>query len=157
MKNYYQQKKGGWKLDPVIYAKTVAQIRCYRIYRRQAEAEIASDAGYGMTLRESGNAGPDTIHTGPDTIHTGPDTIYSSRSAAAQYVQIIDQALVDYVPEAYRMAVFSHVVDRATYNDLEEQHFISTSTMKRYTQVFIWGVAKGLGEVMPEGQQNAES
>ena len=143
MKNYYQQKKGGWKLDPVIYAKTVAQIRCYRIYRGQAEAEIASDAGYGMTLRESGSA--------------GPDTKYSSRSAAAQYVQIIDQALVDYVPEAYRMAVFSHVVDRATYNDLEEQHFISTSTMKRYTQVFIWGVAKGLGEVMPEGQQNAES
>ena len=141
MKNYYQQKKGGWKLDPVIYAKTVAQIRCYRIYRRQAEAEIASDAGYGMTLRESGSAGPDTIHT-------GPDTIYSSRSAAAQYVRIIDQALVDYVPEAYRMAVFSHVVDRATYNDLEEQHFISTSTMKRYTQVFIWGVAKACCSVV---------
>lgn len=119
MKNYYQQKKGGWKLDPVIYAKTVAQIRCYRIYRGQAEVGLGSDAW--------------------------------------KYVQIIDQALVDYVPEAYRMAVFSHVVDRATYNDLEEQHFISTSTMKRYTQVFIWGVAKGLGEVMPEGQQNAES
>ena len=26
MKNYYQQKKGGWRLEPVIYAKTVKQI-----------------------------------------------------------------------------------------------------------------------------------
>ena len=131
MKNYYQQKKGGWKLDPAIYARTVSLIRCYRIYCQQADAGTAGDAGTAEK-----------------------DPTHSRRTAVQDYVQIIDQALADYVPEAYRAAVFSHVVDRTTYNELEERYFISASTMKRYSQVFIWGVARGLGEIFPEDPQD---
>ena len=131
MKNYYQQKKGGWKLDPAIYARTVSLIRCYRIYCQQADAGIAGDAGTAEK-----------------------DPTHSRRTAVQDYVRIIDQALADYVPEAYRAAVFSHVVDRTTYNELEERYFISASTMKRYSQVFIWGVARGLGEIFPEDPQD---
>ena len=147
MKNYYQQKKGGWKLDPAIYARTVSLIRCYRIYCQQADAGIAGDAGVAWdagTAGDAGNGEKDLTHS-RRTAH---------RTAVQDYVRIIDQALADYVPEAYRAAVFSHVVDRTTYNELEERYFISASTMKRYSQVFIWGVARGLGEIFPEDPQD---
>ena len=131
MKNYYQQKKGGWSLEPVIYAKTVKQIRCYRFFRRILEAEDAGAASEGA-----------------DAVSEGACAALNSAeiAAARQYVDAIDQALERYVPSEYREAVFAHMVDGAEYLDLEERFFVSASTMKRYAQVFVWGVATELGE-----------
>lgn len=33
MKQYYQSRNSEWKLEPVIYAKTVKQIQCYRFFQ----------------------------------------------------------------------------------------------------------------------------
>lgn len=122
MKNYYQQKKGGWTLEPVIYAKTVKQIRCYRFFRKIVEQ-------YETTSPERRT-----------------ESALMDKVVAEQYLNAIDQGLLRYVPEDYRAPVFAHMVDGAEYLDLEERYYLSASTMKRYVQVFVWGVAEELGE-----------
>ncbi|MBQ9015118.1 MAG: hypothetical protein IJ109_03265 [Firmicutes bacterium] len=123
MKNYYQQKKGGWKLEPVIYAKTVKQIQCYRFFQKMlAEKSYVREDGI---LQEAHVTG---------------------RQVAEKYVRAVDLGLKRYVPEAYRDAVFAHMVDGKGYAELEETCFTSSSTLKRYVQAFVWGVAEELGE-----------
>ena len=136
MKNYYQQKKDGWKLEPVIYAKTVKQIQCYRFFQKilaeEGDKSYVQEAGAeAVCLRE--NQAPEK---------PGPE----SRQVAKKYVQAVDRALERYVPEAYRDAVFAHMVDGKKYTELEETCFTSASTLKRYVQAFVWGVAEELGE-----------
>ena len=122
MKNYYQQKKGGWNMEPVIYAKTVKQIRCYRFFQ-----QIVEDYESASPQRQTEDGLMDKV-------------------VAQQYLQAIDQGLQRYVPAEYRPAVFAHMVDGVEYSDLENEYFFSVSTMKRYVQVFVWGVAEELGE-----------
>lgn len=138
MKNYYQQKKGGWSLEPVIYAKTVKQIRCYRFFRRILEAEDAGAASEGADAASQ--------FASAEVEGAGAALNSAEIAAARQYVDAIEQALELYVPSEYREAVFAHMVDGAEYLDLEERFFVSASTMKRYAQVFVWGVATELGE-----------
>ncbi len=122
MKNYYQQKKTGCKLEPVIYAKTVKLIRCYRHFQKVVSSDEAKT---------------------------------KSGQLAGRYIRTIDLALQRYVPEQYRDAVFAHLVDGVQYMRLEEKHYVSTSTMKRYVQVCVWGVAEELGESFPiEGDED---
>lgn len=122
MKNYYQQKKGGWSLEPVIYAKTIKQIRCYRFFQ--------------SIIKEYEAMSPERR-----TERSMLDKIVAER-----YMQAIEEGLRRYVPAEYRPAVFAHLVDDVEYTILEEKHFVSASTLKRYVQVFVWGVAEELGE-----------
>ena len=122
MKNYYQQKKGGWNLEPVIYAKTVKQIGCYRFFQQ--------------IVKDYESASPERRK----------ESWVMDKVVAEQYLEAIDHGLERYVPAQYRDAVFAHLVDGREYSDLEEQYFVSASTLKRYVQVFVWGVAEELGE-----------
>lgn len=122
MKNYYQQKKGGWTLEPVIYAKTVKQIRCYRFFQ-----ELVENLTEGSPTRQD-------------------ESRMADKLVAQQYLTAIDRGLQRYVPAQYREAVFAHMVDGTEYTELEEKYFVSSSTLKRYAQVFVWGVAEELGE-----------
>ena len=122
MKNYYQQKKGGWSLEPVIYAKTVKQIQCYRFFEQ--------------IVQRYESASPDRR----------TEDWMTDKMMAEQYLEAIDLGLQHYVPAQYREPVFSHLVDGAEYLNLEEQYFVSASTLKRYVQAFVWGVAAELGE-----------
>ena len=122
MKNYYQQKKGGWRLEPVIYAKTVKQIGCYRFFCRKIE--------------EFEGCSPEKR----------TESALADKVVAEHYVRAIERGLKLYVPEEYRNAVFEHLVDGMEYIELEEKYYLSASTMKRYVQVFVWGVAEELGE-----------
>ena len=146
MKNYYQQKKGGWRLEPVIYAKTVKQIGCYRFFQNLIQSyDAESSAAKDFNHDAASSAAKDTSHdAAPPQEQT--ETAHLERMAAEQYVRAIDQALQLYVPAEYRNAVFAHLVDGAEYTELEERYFLSASTMKRYVQVFVWGVAEELGE-----------
>ena len=130
MKSYYQQKKGGWTLEPVIYAKTVKQIRCYRFFRRILDEGRETDGAEAAPAQGSSSQ---------------PDL-----ATARRYVEAVDLGLKRYVPEVYRKAVFAHMVDGVEYTDLEETSFASASTLKRYAQVFVWGVAEELGEIFPK-------
>ena len=130
MKSYYQQKKGGWTLEPVIYAKTVKQIRCYRFFRRILDEGSETDGAEAAPAQGSSSQ---------------PDL-----ATARRYVEAVDLGLKRYVPEVYRKAVFAHMVDGVEYTDLEETSFASASTLKRYAQVFVWGVAEELGEIFPK-------
>ena len=140
MKSYYQQKKGGWTLEPVIYAKTVKQIRCYRFFRRILDegGETGGEEAGLEVARKADGAPAQGLSSQPDL------------ATARRYVEAVDLGLKRYVPEVYRKAVFAHVVDGVEYTDLEETSFASASTLKRYAQVFVWGVAEELGEIFPK-------
>ena len=113
-------------LEPVIYAKTVKQIRCYRFFRRILDEGSETDGAEAAPAQGS---------------FSQPDL-----ATARRYVEAVDLGLKRYVPEVYRKAVFAHMVDGVEYTDLEETSFASASTLKRYAQVFVWGVAEELGE-----------
>lgn len=65
---------------------------------------------------------------------------------AEKYIEIFDEALIKWVDEDYRECVFEHVVNKVIYETLEEHYFFSISCMKRWVQVYIYGVAVELGE-----------
>lgn len=122
MKNYYQQQKGGFKLNPKVYAKIRKEIECYRFWEEK------------INQRES------------KSILNIPKKEFDNMILAKAKIDIIDKALINYVPEDYRKAVFEHTVDNAEYIDLEDKYHFTTPTIKRYVQRFTYGVAKLLGE-----------
>lgn len=65
---------------------------------------------------------------------------------AGRVLQAVDHALAVWVQEEYRQAVFLHVAQREPYFRLEKDYGISVSTLKRWTQKFVYGVARELGE-----------
>lgn len=148
MKNYYQQKKDGWKLEPVIYAKTVKQIQCYRFFQKILAEEVFTADGLAGDRPAEKSFVQETQAEAVCVQETrASETVEpAGRQVAERYVQAVDRALERYVPEAYRDAVFAHMVDGKKYTELEETCFTSASTLKRYVQAFVWGVAEELGE-----------
>lgn len=122
MKSYYQQKKNGFLLDDNIYAKTVREIQCYNTYKK--------------IVRDINNKSPIDI--------TENDVI--NKSLAEKYIEIFDNTLVKWVDEDYRECVFNHVVNKIIYEELEEEYYLSISCIKRWVQVYVYGVAVELGE-----------
>ena len=118
----------------MIYAKTVKQIRCYRFFRRILDEGSETDGAEAAPAQG---------------LSSQPDL-----ATARRYVEAVDLGLKRYVPEVYRKAVFAHMVDGVEYTDLEETSFASASTLKRYAQVFVWGVAEELGEIFPKNTDN---
>ena len=51
-----------------------------------------------------------------------------------------------YVSDEYRDAVFEHIILGIEYDVLEELYYFDASTLKRWVQKFIYGVAVELGE-----------
>lgn len=122
MKSYYQQKKNGFLLDENIYAKTVREIQCYNTYKK-----IVNDIN---------NKSPLDI--------TENDVL--NKTLAEKYIEIFEAALLKWVDEDYRKCVFEHIVNKVIYEELEEYYFVSISCMKRWVQVYVYGVAVELGE-----------
>lgn len=148
MKNYYQQKKDGWKLEPVIYAKTVKQIQCYRFFQKILAEEVFTADGLAGDRPAEKSFVQETQAEAVCVQETrASETIEpAGRQVAERYVRAVDRALEHYVPDTYRDAVFAHMVDGKKYTELEETCFVSASTLKRYVQAFVWGVAEELGE-----------
>lgn len=72
-----------------------------------------------------------------------------NRINAAYHIKVIEEALKEYVREDYRDAVFEHTVRDKEYEYLCRKYAVSESTLKRYTQMFTYGVAVKLGEALP--------
>ena len=70
----------------------------------------------------------------------------SDLKISAKYKNAVDVALEKYVIKEYRDAVFEHIVNRTEYSVLEEIYYLSTPSMKKWVQRFVYGVAKELGE-----------
>jgi len=126
MKNYYQSQKSAYKLPKPIYAKIVKTIQSYDFYRCVI----------------------DTVDSRSETSVGEIDAV--NKATAAYYIENIDRALESCVHEEYRNAVFEHTAREVEYSLLEEQYGISVSTMKRWTQRFVYGVAVNLGEDFPD-------
>ena len=126
MKDYYQSTRSAYKLPKPIYAKIVKTIQSYDFYRCVVEAVNGLSEA---TVREL------------DSVN---------RATAEYYIENIDDALENCVNEEYRNAVFEHTAREVPYSDLEEIYGISISTMKRWTQRFVYGVAVNLGEDFPD-------
>ena len=122
MKNFNQIKKGGFKLEPCIYAKTIKEIECYLYYKKQI-AEILEKESKGLAT----------------------DRDLSKRAMMQYYVKVIDSA-EKYIPLDYRAAIKEHLIEGSGYEYLERKYYVTTSSMKRYTQAFVWAVSKELGE-----------
>jgi hypothetical protein len=120
MKNYYQYKND-FCLPKPIYRKTVKTVQCYDFYK-----SIANTYSVNSTC--------------------GTEKLTVNRMQAQHYVTAVDEALKNYVVEEYREAVFAHLLHRKKYADLEFEYGISTSTMKRWVQKFVYGVATYLGD-----------
>lgn len=106
-----------------IYAKTVKTIQTYYYYLNVIET-INNKSPIQVTQKDIDN-----------------------KNLAQKYVEVIDDALFMYVREEYREAIFNHIVKEVTYEELERRYNLTTSSMKRWTQRFIYGVAKEIGEV----------
>ena len=122
MKSYYQISKGGFKLKPPVYAKTVKEIACYRYFEETVKKINQKELQEKLTEKD----------------------IYK-RATAKLYIKTIEKAL-NCIPVKYQKAIFEHLVDRSEYTYLEQKYFVSASTMKRYTQLFVWKVATELDE-----------
>lgn len=122
MKNYYQQKKNGFILDDNIYAKTVREIQCYNVYKKIIN-DVSNKSEIDITEKDIIN-----------------------KALAEKYIEIFNETLIKWVDEDYRECVFEHVVNRVIYETLEEHYVFSISCMKRWVQVYIYGVAVELGE-----------
>lgn len=122
MKSYYQQQKGGFTLPECVYAKTVKEIRCYNYFATLIE-RIAAKSEINITEKDIENS-----------------------VIAKRYVKAVDAALEHYVSDEYRDAVFEHIILGIEYDVLEELYYFDASTLKRWVQKFIYGVAVELGE-----------
>jgi len=121
MKQYYQSRNSEWKLEPVIYAKTVKQIQCYRFFQDIVRTVSAMS---------------------PAKIRKRDIT---NKLVAQRYIKAIEDGLL-YIPKEYREAVFLHAVDQVEYKTLERRFYLTERSIKRYVQVYVWGVAEELGE-----------
>jgi len=124
MKSYYQVSKGGYTLKDCIYRKTTNLISCYRhledVIRQIDDKESSGKIG---------------------------EIEYTKRGKAKYYIKIIDKvAFTNMLPVEYQKAIFEHLVDKAEYKYLEKKYFLSTPAMKKYTQIFVYLVAKELRE-----------
>lgn len=122
MKSYYQQKKHGFLLEKNIYAKTVKEIQCYNTYQR-----IISDCKNKSPINLTKND-------------------LNNKAVAEKYVKIFEEALYKWVDESYRKAVFDYIIHGTCLDELEEKYYLSKSMIKRWVQVYIFGVATELGE-----------
>lgn len=120
MKDYYQYQNNGYKLPKEIYAKTVKTIRAYGYYKGVINAiENKSE------IREKD---------------------MNNKVTAEMYVSCIEAALEKYVAREFRGAAFDHVARGIEYPELEMIYYLTTSSMKRWVQRFVYGVAVELGE-----------
>lgn len=126
MKDYYQRKKTGYKLPKTVYAKTVKTIQTYDYYQDVIN-KVNNKSVNKITQKDIDN-----------------------RNVAEYYINVIDHALITNVHKDYQKPIFDHLVRAAKYIELEELYHFTTSTMKRWTQRFVYGVAKELGEVIYE-------
>ena len=128
MKNYYQIKGMGYVLPKPIYRKTVNTIRAYNFYR-----SLSNQADEDGELNKSLD-------------RCKVERVEVNAAMADFFINAIHEALRDYVVAEYREAVLVHLTEGRTYGDLEEKFGISVSTLKRWTQRFVYGVATVLGE-----------
>lgn len=126
MKDYYQRKKSEYKLPKPIYAKIVKTIQSYDFYKCVVDA----------------------VNSRSETLVHEFDSV--NRATAEYYIENIDDALENCVNEEYRNAVFEHTARNVAYDLLEKKYGISASTMKRWVQRFVYGVAVNLGEDFPD-------
>ena len=125
MKDYYQYRNlKGYTLHDALYRKTRQTVRCYHYYM-----SVIND-----------------VDNKSDIIKTENDI--ENRMVAEQNIKAIEEALYEYVKEEYRQAVFEHVAFDAEYKYLQRKYYISEGTLKRYTQMFIYGVAVKLGDTL---------
>lgn len=123
MKEYYQNKSHGYRLPYPIYKKMIKTIEAYEFYRE---------------IEKQGKSTEKSV--------MNPEKAAANVASAGMYVAAIEQALTSYVREEYRPAIFNHIVEGREYKELEQEYGISISTMKRWTQRFVYGVATELGE-----------
>ena len=128
MKNYNQVKGGGYVLPPPIYRKMVNTIRAYNFYQ-----SLSNEPDEDGEINKSLNCGK-------------VEKIAVNAAMGDYYINAIHSALNNYVAYEYREAVLANLTEDIPYYDLEEEYGISVSTLKRWNQRFVYGVATELGE-----------
>ncbi len=121
MKSYYQYQNG-FRLPKSIYQKTVKTIQAYHYYK-----------GIYNSLNHCSDP-------------KNPSKKATDKVTAENYIRVIEESLKEYVQEEYQEPVFLHLTDQIDYLTLEYQYGVSISTMKRWVQRFVYGVATNIGD-----------
>lgn len=115
------QSKEKWKLDPHVYKLTIHRIKSYEHYKKVIKELTEKEKVTSLSERE-----------------------LREKGFSKMYVEAIDTAIEKYIIPEFREAVKEHVICGANYDYLEQKYFLTKSSMKRWTQRFIWAVDQEL-------------
>lgn len=122
MKKYYQYKGlSSYKLKHSIYRATYNKIKTYPDLLNIVKS-----------IEEK-----DEINLKPEDIEIKTTALYE--------ISIIEAALSKWVYKEYQEAILKHIAYSYKYSDLSDKYYISEQCMKKWTQIFVFGVAKEFG------------
>ena len=121
-KDYYQSTNGGFRLEPSTYRLMSWQARGYPAYVQKLE-ELENKNPYKITPQD-----------------------IADKADLEKAIMILESSIEKYVEEPCREAVKEHSWYAVVYVDLEDKYFLTTATMKRAVQKYIWGLAQEFGK-----------
>ena len=127
MKNYYQPhggKKGEYAIRGNTYRRIWYLIADYPYFKAVQRGEIP-------------------LQHFPDERNSVTENQAVERSNFDAYIEAIEKAM-ESIPGEYVESVTAHIMYHAKYKDFD---FVSEGTLKKWVQIFIWHVAKELGEI----------
>ena len=121
MKDYYQAK-GIWRIDDNVFKQTFYFIRQYPKW--QEMTDISSNTS--------------------KLIKDVEKTAVIAADAETN-IEVVNKAMVNYVPAEFQNAVFANIVDGLNYNDIEAKFGVIQEDIKEYRARLIWAVASEMG------------
>lgn len=148
MKEYYQPrggKKGKFALRENTYRRTWYLIADYP-YFKAVERGMADAGDFTGENREEKNENGFNVITVENKSSRVAETVAGYETARDQYrkyIKAIEDAM-EQIPERYADHIMRHITERKKYKDIEG---VSETTLKLWTQRFIWNVANNMGDV----------
>lgn len=128
-KSYYQSKEkfcdNSFVLNPILYKRTIYTIKDYPRFVSEFHGEIS----YPRDC---------------DISHNSPTEEVAINKVNNVYRKEAIERALKQIPKEYQQMVFDHIVYDKTYLELDYAH---ENTLKKYTQAFVYFVARELGEI----------
>ena len=121
MKDYYQAK-GIWRMDDNVFKQTFYFIRQYPKWQEMTD-----------------------ISNNTSKLIKDVEKTAVIAADAETNIEVVNKAMVNYVPAEFQNAVFAHIVDGLNYNDIEAKFGVTQEDIKEYRARLIWAVASEMG------------
>lgn len=121
MKDYYQSK-GIWRIDDNVFRQTYYFIRQYPKWLRLRDGNKETKKFINQVENVAVNA-----------------------ADAKANIEVVDNALRNFVSQEFREAVMAHIVEGLNYNQIEARYGVSQEDIKEYRSRLIYAVAEDMG------------